>query len=74
MLVAPRTLLPPAVEGWPVEVSSSLDDVISELDVLYMLRMQRERMNEALVPNLGEYSARYGLDDRRAKCCHTTHC
>jgi aspartate carbamoyltransferase catalytic subunit len=67
VVVAPRTLLPPEIEGWPVEVSSSLDDVISELDVLYMLRMQRERMNEALVPNLGEYSARFGLDDRRAK-------
>jgi aspartate carbamoyltransferase catalytic subunit len=67
VLVAPRTLLPPEVEGWPVAISSSLDDVIGELDVLYMLRMQRERMSEALVPHLGEYSARYGLDERRAK-------
>ena len=67
VLVAPRTLLPPEVEGWPVDISSSLDDVIGELDVLYMLRMQRERMNEALIPNIGEYSARYGLDERRAK-------
>ncbi len=67
VLVAPRTLLPPEIEGWPVSISSSLDDVIGELDVLYMLRMQRERMNEALVPHLGEYSARYGLDERRAK-------
>jgi aspartate carbamoyltransferase catalytic subunit len=60
-------LLPPEVEGWPVTTSSSLDEVIGEVDVLYMLRMQRERMNEALVPNLGEYSARYGLDERRSK-------
>jgi aspartate carbamoyltransferase catalytic subunit len=67
VLVAPRTLLPPEVEGWPVTTSSSLDEVIGEVDVLYMLRMQRERMNEALVPNLGEYSARYGLDERRSK-------
>jgi aspartate carbamoyltransferase catalytic subunit len=67
VLVAPRTLLPPEIEGWPVSISSSLDDVIGELDVLYMLRMQRERMNEALVPHLGEYSARFGLDERRAK-------
>ena len=66
VLVAPRTLLPPAIEDWPVELSPSLDDVIGELDVLYMLRMQRERMNEALVPNLGEYSRRFGLDERRA--------
>jgi aspartate carbamoyltransferase catalytic subunit len=67
VLVAPRTLLPPEVERWPVTTSSSLDEVIGEVDVLYMLRMQRERMNEALVPNLGEYSARYGLDERRSK-------
>ena len=65
-LVAPVTLLPPTLDGWPVEVSSDLDEVIGDVDVLYLLRMQRERMTEALVPNLREYSERYGLDRRRA--------
>ena len=50
MLVAPRTLLPPVVEV-PVDVTD-LDAVIDEIDVLYLLRMQRERMNEALVPSV----------------------
>jgi len=40
--------------------------VISDIDVLYLLRMQRERMDAALVPSLGEYSARFGLTRQRA--------
>ena len=66
-LVAPPTLLPPSLEGWPCDVSSDLDAVVGEVDVCYMLRMQQERMNEALVPSLREYAARYGLDLRRAQ-------
>lgn len=64
-LVAPPTLLPPRVEGWPVEVSSDLDAVLPKVDVVYLLRMQRERMNEALVPSLREYTRGYGLTRRR---------
>ena len=66
VVVAPRTLRPPEIESWPVEVTSDLDEVLDSIDVLYMLRMQRERMNEALVPDLSEYSARFGLDRVRA--------
>ena len=65
-LVAPPTLLPPSLEGWPVDVSHDLDSVIADLDVLYLLRMQRERMTEALVPSLREYTACYGLTPARA--------
>jgi aspartate carbamoyltransferase catalytic subunit len=64
-LVAPPTLLPPTVDGWPVRVSHDLDAVLGEVDVVYLLRMQRERMTEALVPSLREYSTRYGLTARR---------
>ncbi|HEY8523447.1 MAG TPA: aspartate carbamoyltransferase catalytic subunit [Acidimicrobiales bacterium] len=64
-LVAPPTLLPPSLEGWPVRVSHDLDAVLPEVDVVYLLRMQRERMTEALVPSLREYSARWGLTRRR---------
>ena len=39
---------------------------LPDLDVLYLLRMQRERMNEALVPNLHEYTTRFGLTPQRA--------
>jgi len=61
--VAPRTLLPPTSD---VATTTHLDDVISEVDVLYMLRMQRERMGAGIVPDGGEYSRRFALDERRA--------
>jgi aspartate carbamoyltransferase catalytic subunit len=63
-LVAPRTLLPPTVE---VPVTTDLDEIIGELDVIYLLRMQRERMTEALVPSLREYTTRFGLTPERAR-------
>ena len=65
-LVAPPTLLPPSLEGWPVRVSHDLDSILPKVDVCYLLRMQRERMTEALVPTLREYTATYGLTRRRA--------
>ena len=61
--VAPRTLLPPTSD---VATTSNFDDVVGEVDVVYMLRMQRERMGAGLVPNGGEYSRRFALDERRA--------
>jgi aspartate carbamoyltransferase catalytic subunit len=69
-LVAPRTLLPPAVD---LPVTSDLDSLLADLDVLYLLRMQRERMTEALVPNLREYTARFGLTPERARLL-PAHC
>lgn len=65
-LVAPPTLLPPSLDGWPVDVAHHIDEVIADVDVLYLLRMQRERMNEALVPSLREYTAGFGLTAPRA--------
>ena len=65
-LVAPPTLLPPSIAGWPVEVAHAIDDVVDKVDVLYMLRMQRERMHEALTPSLREYTAGFGLTPERA--------
>ena len=52
--------------GSPIDVTDRLDDVIADIDVLYLLRMQQERMNEALVPNLREYTTRFGLTPERA--------
>ncbi len=65
-LVAPATLLPPSLAGWPVEVSTELDPLLESIDVCYLLRMQLERMDEGLVPTLREYTARYGLTPKRA--------
>jgi aspartate carbamoyltransferase catalytic subunit len=64
-LVAPGTLLPPSLEGWDVETSHDLDDVLPRVDAVYLLRMQRERMEDQLLPSLREYRIAYGLDKRR---------
>ncbi len=61
-LVAPPTLLPVGVEGWPCRVSYDLDASLGEADVVMMLRVQMERMNAAFFPSAREYSRRYGLD------------
>jgi len=66
-LVAPPTLLPPSLAGWPVRVSHDLDAVLPTVDVAYLLRMQRERMTEALLPSLREYTATFGLTVQRSK-------
>ena len=65
-LVAPPTLLPAHTGAWPVEVSHELDPLLGDIDVCYLLRMQRERMTEALVPSLREYTAQWGLTAARA--------
>jgi len=65
-LVAPGTLLPPSLEGWPVSVCHDLDAVLPTVDVVYLLRMQLERQEQALVPSLREYARCYGLDAARA--------
>jgi aspartate carbamoyltransferase catalytic subunit len=64
-LVGPPTLMPPAVETWGVEVSHDFDEVLPKLDVVYLLRVQRERQSEQLLPSLREYAAFWGLDSRR---------
>ena len=61
--VSPRTLLPPVVTA---PTAASIDYVIDDVDVLHLLRLQRERMTEALVPSLREYTARFGLTPARA--------
>lgn len=64
--VAPRTLLPDDVESQGARAASHLDDVIGECDVLYMLRMQKERMDHALIPDIAEYCERFALTPMRA--------
>jgi aspartate carbamoyltransferase catalytic subunit len=65
VVVAPPTLLPPAVERWGASVATDLDAVLPELDVLYLLRVQRERMQSAFFPSTREYARIWGVDRRR---------
>jgi len=66
-LVAPATLLPPSLEGWPVvDVSHRLDDVLPKAQVVSLLRVQSERGSGEYLPSLREYTAGFGLTGRRA--------
>jgi aspartate carbamoyltransferase catalytic subunit len=65
VLVGPRTLLPPSLEGWPVTVEPDLDAVLPDLDVAYFLRIQQERLGVPLFPSVREYRSRYGLTAER---------
>ncbi|MGV8896538.1 MAG: aspartate carbamoyltransferase catalytic subunit [Rhodoglobus sp.] len=65
-LVAPATLLPVSMAGWPATVTFDLDAAVDAgPDVVMMLRIQAERMNAAFFPNAREYSKQWGLDDER---------
>lgn len=65
--VAPQTLLPNHIASWGVSVASNIDEVVSTTDVLYMLRMQKERMDSALIPDITEYCNRFALTSERAQ-------
>src|SRR3954464_15907523 len=59
----PPTLIPRGMDSF-VDVAYTLDDLKSA-DVVYALRMQKERMTDSFVPSLREYSAQYQIDGRR---------
>jgi len=61
----PPTLIPREFDALGCRVAYDLDAGLSDADVVYALRMQRERMTEAFVPSLREYAARYQIDGRR---------
>ena len=65
VLVAPPTLLPVGVSGWPVTVSHDLDAELPAADAVLMLRVQAERMNGGFFPSEREYSVLYGLSEKR---------
>jgi len=67
ILVAPPTLLPVGVESWPVEIVYGIDEVLGKVDVIMMLRIQRERMSELFFPSEREYSRQFGLDSDRLR-------
>ena len=68
VLVAPPTLLPRGIEELGCRVSHRIE-VIADVDVVYALRMQSERMQAgaAFVPSLREYTALYGITPERVR-------
>ena len=64
-LVGPATLIPREATSWGARIEHDLDALLPELDVCYMLRVQKERQSEPLFPSLREYAALWGLDRAR---------
>ncbi len=62
-VVAPPTLMPVDIEELPVKVAYSLEEALSESDVIYLLRVQLERQSANLFPSVREYRHLYGLDE-----------
>src|SRR6478672_9361835 len=62
-LCGPPTLIPRGVEELGCDVSYTLEG-LGDADVVYALRMQRERMKDTFVPSIREYAARYQIDSR----------
>ncbi len=60
-VAGPPTLIPPFVQELGVKVSHRLEEAITDVDVIMMLRLQQERMTGGLIPSLREYARYWGL-------------
>jgi aspartate carbamoyltransferase catalytic subunit len=66
-LSGPPTLLPPGFERLGVHVTTSVDEAVSDADVIMMLRIQQERMQGAFFPSLREYFNVFGMTADRVR-------
>jgi aspartate carbamoyltransferase catalytic subunit len=65
IVIGPPTLMPARPDVLGAEVSYTLDDVLPELDVAYMLRIQMERSEGQPFPSVREYATQWGINERR---------
>ena len=76
-LCGPRTLMPHAVKSWNVPVFTDLDEAVRGVDAVMCLRLQLERQQAGLLPDVREYSRRYCMNMARlakaAKNCVVLH-
>ena len=61
-LIGPKTLMPAGVDKLGVEVTDDIAEGLKDVDVVMMLRLQRERMDGGFIPSEREYYHRWGLD------------
>ncbi len=64
-LGAPRTLLPPSIEGFPAGACTSVEEAVEGADVVMALRLQKERQDQGFFPSLREYAGLWGLTPER---------
>jgi len=65
LTIGPRTLLPEGLEQYGVRVFDDMNEGLRDVDVIIMLRLQRERMQGGLLPSEGEFYRLYGLTTAR---------
>jgi aspartate carbamoyltransferase catalytic subunit len=65
VLVGPPTLVPGGLTGGRVSASHDFDEVVGEVDVIYMLRVQSERTSASGFPSAREFTRLFGLTDER---------
>ena len=70
-VIAPRTLLPIECESLGVTVYEDLERGLEDVDVVIMLRLQKERMRGALLPSEKEYFRKFGLSQERLQRAKT---
>lgn len=63
----PSTLMPKGVEHWGVDVCHHVDDFIREVDVLMLLRIQKERQGQRFLPSMREYAKKFGINKAKLK-------
>lgn len=64
-LIGPQTFLPARPDVLGATSSARIDDMLPTLDVVYMLRVQNERLDGAAIPSVREYTALYGMNAQR---------
>lgn len=69
-VIAPKTLLPVGLEQYGVNVYTDVNEGLKDVDVIIMLRLQRERMQGGLLPSEGEFYRLYGLSEQRLALAH----
>ena len=69
-VIAPKTLLPVGLEQYGVNVYTDVNEGLKGVDVIIMLRLQRERMQGGLLPSEGEFYRLYGLSEQRLALAH----
>ena len=66
-LIAPPTLMPSGIESFGCEIFDDMQEGLKDVDVVMMLRLQRERMDGGFIPSEREYYHRYGLDEAKLR-------
>ncbi len=66
-VIGPKTLLPKTVENMGVHVYHDMKAGLQDMDVVMMLRLQKERMQKGLIPSEHEYYHKYGLTREKLK-------